>query len=175
MKQIHTEDYIKLLEAGIYFLSVGFSIPDKDKRNFKLVNEYRVKHYNGHYVNVIEQHCLLEHDKHNNIWLALSIIDISPDQDINKPFSSRAINLRTGEIYAFPPITSSLLSNDPLTIREKEILILLSDGLLSKEIAGKLCISVNTVNTHRQRILEKLDAGNTREAIRYAEKLGMIS
>jgi DNA-binding CsgD family transcriptional regulator len=61
-----------------------------------------------------------------------------------------------------------------LTKREKEILGLIASGLLSKEIADKLFISVNTVNTHRQRILEKLDAGNSMEAIKYASSLGIF-
>jgi DNA-binding CsgD family transcriptional regulator len=61
-----------------------------------------------------------------------------------------------------------------LTAREKEILQLISKGLISKEIADKLYISVNTVNTHRQRILEKLQADNAIEAIKYASRTGII-
>jgi DNA-binding CsgD family transcriptional regulator len=57
---------------------------------------------------------------------------------------------------------------------EKEILGLFAEGLISKEIADKLFISVNTVNTHQQRILEKLDGGNSMEAIKYAAELGLF-
>ncbi len=46
--------------------------------------------------------------------------------------------------------------------------------MLSKEIAAELHISVNTVNTHRQRILEKLGVGNSIEAVRYAHMLGLL-
>jgi len=51
---------------------------------------------------------------------------------------------------------------------------LIAKGLISKQIADKLFISVNTVNTHRQRILEKLNADNSFKAIKYASKLGII-
>jgi len=171
---IHPEDYLKLMESGIYFLKLGLSLPREQGRDFKLVNTYRVLNGEGNYVNVIEQHWALEFDKRGNAWLALSIIDISPDQETQNPYNSRAINFKTGEVYKFPPVNEST-KKESLTLREKEILSLLSDGLISKEIADKLFISVNTVNTHRQRILEKLDADNTREAIKYASKLGLIN
>jgi DNA-binding NarL/FixJ family response regulator len=45
---------------------------------------------------------------------------------------------------------------------------------MSKEIADRLFISVNTVNTHRQRILEKLGAESSIEAIRYAKEKGIL-
>ena len=41
-------------------------------------------------------------------------------------------------------------------------------------LTPQLSISVHTVNTHRQRILEKLKAGNSLEAVRYASELGLL-
>ncbi len=61
-----------------------------------------------------------------------------------------------------------------LTKREKEILGLVKNGLLSKEISNKLSISVHTVNTHRQRFLEKLGANNSMEAVVFASKFGLL-
>jgi DNA-binding CsgD family transcriptional regulator len=51
---------------------------------------------------------------------------------------------------------------------------LLASGLISKQIADKLFISVNTVNTHRQRIIEKLDVTNTAEAVKYGVSVGLL-
>ncbi len=48
-----------------------------------------------------------------------------------------------------------------LTLREKEILPMLIRQMTSKEIADKLGISPNTVNIHRQNILDKLEVPNT--------------
>ena len=57
-----------------------------------------------------------------------------------------------------------------LSTRERQILQLLAEGYSSKEIAGLLCISSSTVDTHRQHVMEKLRersvAGLTRAAIR---------
>lgn len=61
-----------------------------------------------------------------------------------------------------------------LSKREQEVLRLVKDGLPSKEIAEKLFISIHTVNTHRQRILEKLNVTNSYEAIQYASGLGLL-
>ncbi|MBK6998073.1 MAG: helix-turn-helix transcriptional regulator [Lewinellaceae bacterium] len=51
---------------------------------------------------------------------------------------------------------------------------LVKDGLLSKEISNRLSISLHTVNTHRQRFLEKLGANNSLEAIIFASKFGLL-
>lgn len=61
-----------------------------------------------------------------------------------------------------------------LSQREKEVLRLISEGRLSKEIADRLCISVNTVNRHRQNILQHLHVSNSMEACRIAEELGLL-
>jgi DNA-binding NarL/FixJ family response regulator len=54
---------------------------------------------------------------------------------------------------------------EQLTPREKEILLLLSEGLLYKEIADKTAITPGTVKQHIHRIYEKLHVGNKTEAI----------
>ncbi len=75
-------------------------------------------------------------------------------------------------IYFFPPPKPT--PADLLTAREKEILGLIAKGLISKQIADQLYISVHTVNTHRQRIIEKLNVSNTFEALTYAANQGLL-
>lgn len=57
---------------------------------------------------------------------------------------------------------------DPLTRREMEILKLICDGYSSKDISEKLFISINTVETHRKKILLKLNVKNTVGVVKYA-------
>jgi len=57
---------------------------------------------------------------------------------------------------------------DELTPREKEVLTLLAEGLGNKQIARKLNISVRTVETHRQKIKQKLNISSSAGLIRYA-------
>ena len=122
---------------------------------------------------IIEQQLPLEFDSNGNVWLALSMVDLSPDNNIHMPFRGRLKNHRTGDLYFFPPEDHDKVRLN-LTKREKEVLSLIASGLISKEIADKLYISVNTVNTHRQRIIEKLNVNNTYEAIRYAHERGLF-
>lgn len=63
---------------------------------------------------------------------------------------------------------------DALTEREREVLTLLAKGYSSKEIAREFNLSIKTVGNHRTRILEKLGAANTPEAIGMAYQLGLI-
>lgn len=55
-----------------------------------------------------------------------------------------------------------------LSLREKEILTLIKDGLTSREIGEQLAISKLTVDTHRKNIMSKLEADNTAALIRLA-------
>ena len=60
------------------------------------------------------------------------------------------------------------------TKREREIILLCRDGLIGKEIAARLGISPNTVNTHKERIFQKLGINTTVEMVQYALKNGII-
>jgi DNA-binding CsgD family transcriptional regulator len=173
---IHPDDLPLLIQAAINYILLGFSIADaRQLKDYKAIFDYRVLGRNRQYVRIIEQQIPLEIDKSGNVWLALSMMDLSPENDIALPFRGRLKNHRTGELFYFPPEEDPGRSMSSLTNREKEILDLIARGLISKEIADKLYISVNTVNTHRQRIIEKLNVSNTYEAIRYAHDRGLFS
>lgn len=62
---------------------------------------------------------------------------------------------------------------DPLTSREKEIMRLTANDLSIPQIADQLCISVNTVKTHRKNIQHKIDAKSLSGIIRYAIEHGL--
>ncbi len=61
-----------------------------------------------------------------------------------------------------------------LSEREKEILLLLAEGVPTREIAEKLFISVKTVGTHKQNILDKLELNNQADLVKFALKKGLI-
>jgi len=60
------------------------------------------------------------------------------------------------------------------TEREKEVILACRDGLIYKEIADRLGISIHTVNTHKKNIFLKLGINNTMEMVQYALKNGII-
>ena len=92
-----------------------------------------------------------------------------------------------GEPFIYPSAASALVRDyleraaqgeetptDPLTLRELEVTKLIAEGLTSDEVAETLMIAKNTVNRHRDNILEKLGMRNRVELTRYAIKRGLV-
>ncbi|MBN2163659.1 MAG: response regulator transcription factor [Pontiellaceae bacterium] len=98
-----------------------------------------------------------------------------------------AINtVMEGKVYVSSSVLSGLMdaqrmSSHPddafarLTEREREVLQLLAEGYATKEVADKLDLSVPTVHTHRQHLLQKLDARGVADLVRYAIREGITS
>ena len=62
-----------------------------------------------------------------------------------------------------------------LSDREYEVLKLIAEGCTTREIAEKLFVSVKTIGTHKQNILEKLDLKTNADIIKYSLKNGLIA
>lgn len=168
---MHPDDRLTAMESGYYFLKVAMSMNSTRLKDLKLVNDYRIQTPDDNGMRMKEEFQILETDPCGNIWLTLSIVDVSPNQNLKEPMRSRLVNHQTGEIISFAEVSSVF----ELTKREKEILQLISDGNVSKQIADQLSISVHTVNTHRQNIIEKMEVTNTAEAIQLASRMGILS
>jgi two-component system, NarL family, response regulator NreC len=109
----------------------------------------------------------------------------SADADLDQAIKSVA----RGKPYFSPAIANTLLedyirelrqrglqdSYDLLTEREKEILQLLAEGNSNKEIAVMLNLSINTVDTHRARIMQKLNLHSSAEIVLYAVRKRIIA
>lgn len=63
---------------------------------------------------------------------------------------------------------------EELTLRELDVLKHISEGKSTQEIAQELCVSTNTVDTHRRHLMEKLDARNAADLIMTAVSKGII-
>lgn len=61
-----------------------------------------------------------------------------------------------------------------LSKREKEVLTYLSEGLSTSEISDLLCLSTNTIQTYRKRLMEKLEAKNVAELV-YTRKRNILT
>jgi DNA-binding NarL/FixJ family response regulator len=88
-----------------------------------------------------------------------------------------------GEGYLSPAVSDAVLSDyrkhvtnpiDLLSSREREVLQLIAEGRINKEIATSLNLSVYTVEAHRGRIMEKLNLHSTGELVRFAIRNGLI-
>jgi LuxR family maltose regulon positive regulatory protein len=72
---------------------------------------------------------------------------------------------------AFPDETGLV---EALSQRERQVLLLLAEGLSNKDIAARLVISLATVKTHIANIYQKLDAASRTQAVARAEALGLL-
>ncbi len=93
-----------------------------------------------------------------------------------------------GEVFLHPPLTTKLVrdylrrvplgevsdSFDTLSDRERQVLRLVGEGQTTQEIADALGISVSTVQTHRNHIMEKLNLHKRSELMKYAVRRGLI-
>jgi len=71
----------------------------------------------------------------------------------------------------FRQIRKPVSDIEKLTAREREVLALLAEGYLYKEIAGSLCISINTVRNHQRTIYDKLRVhSRTQAAVKYLRR-----
>ena len=73
-----------------------------------------------------------------------------------------------------PPVPPPPLVVEPLSEREREVLLLLAGMLSTAEIAAEMYLSVNTVKTHLRSIYRKLSAAHRGEAVRRARQLQLI-
>lgn len=89
-----------------------------------------------------------------------------------------AAAVMAGKTYLSFEAARSLQKTDSkspiITRREKEVLLLVAEGLTNAEIAEKLFISIPTVNTHRKSLLSKFDVSNTASLIRQAAKQDLL-
>ena len=88
-----------------------------------------------------------------------------------------------GSVYLSPSISRAVVeaylsktyvSPDPLSKRELQVLQLVAEGKSTKDIAVQLGISVKTAESHRARLMRKLDIHETASLVRYAIRRGLI-
>jgi two-component system, NarL family, response regulator NreC len=94
-----------------------------------------------------------------------------------KFFSPRISQLMAeGYVRRVEQVTTEIEPGDvPLTRREREVLILVVDGLTNQQIADQLFISPRTVDTHRTNIMQKLNIHDLANLVRYAIEHGIAS
>lgn len=170
--RMHPDDAPVVLDTYRKVFEFTFGLPLHERKDYKTVFNFRLGHQ-GKYFHFVQQLVTLELTPKGRIWLGLSLADLLPDNLQFDRVHRTVVNLRTGKRYLFDDEESGY-SIQKLTNRELEVLGLVSKGMASKEIAEKLFLSVNTVNNHRQNILEKINAANTREAVSYARSFGLL-
>lgn len=169
--RIHPDDRAQLETLQIKLSQFIYSLPPEQRNDYSNIYSFRILNAKQQYVRVTSRHQVLEQDCNGKAWLVIGNMDISPDQKKSESVDCTVLNLKSVEMFSPSP---SLVSPVNLTNREIEILRLIQKGMLSKEIADKLCISIHTVNIHRQNLLRKLGVQNSFEAIRLGQECGLL-
>lgn len=170
--RIHPDDLSQLKTLQVNLGKFIYGLPLEQRNDYCNIYSFRVLNAKQKYVRVISKHQVLEQGCNGKAWLVLGNMDIAPNQKESGRVDCSVVNLKSGAIFS-PDLLSVTTIN--LTERELEILHLIQKGLLSKEIANKLSISIHTVNIHRQNLLRKLGVQNSIEAINIGIKSGLLS
>jgi DNA-binding NarL/FixJ family response regulator len=97
----------------------------------------------------------------------------SPPEDLVRAIQAA----RSGEFYVDPALSSTIVLEEgdrTLTVRQREILQMLADGMQTDAVAKQLGLSTETVRTHTKRILAKLHADTRTQAVAIAIRNGLI-
>ena len=176
---VHPEDIEKMHEkeaaAGDFLFN---RIPKEQIPLYKIVYLIRLRHSNGTYKTILHQSKTLLLSGDGKIQKVLGIhtdvtyLNMPIDHKIS--FVSNTLpsyhSLQVGEDF-------SLLENScvkSLTMREREVIKLLSLGRNFNEMAESLCVSPHTINTHKRNILKKTKCRNATELVARCIREGAI-
>ncbi len=182
MKKIFSilhKDYTSFAVESInWFTSVISKIPFAQKRNMKIHHCcMRFIRDDDKQIRLFSQGVPIQLDEERNFKYTLNYIQ-NINHLIKKEFPFYWIRLSYGEqnefIQTFHSDTRESSKNDLLSAREKEVLMLISEDLDTKEIADRLFISANTVGNHRSNMIERLGARDTTALVQLAKMTGMI-
>ena len=182
MKKIFSilhKDYMAFpVESIEWFTSVISKIPFSKKENLKIHHCcMRFIREDEKQIRVFSQGVPIQLDEERNFKYTLNYIQ-NINHLIKKEYPFYWIRLSYGEqnefIKTFHSDTKEYGNQDLLSAREKEVLLLISEDLDTKEIANRLFISTNTVGNHRSNMIEKLGARDTTALVQLAKMTGMI-
>jgi len=168
--KIHPEDLLEKHLLELKYFNLLRSKPHEERSNYHVKSKLRMLNKDGIYQFVIHRMFYIDRTASAAPRLALCLYNFIYEESEPVSALGMILNSATGEILQPEQEKYTHL----LSMREKEILSLIRKGVLSKEIADILCISINTVNRHRQNILQKLRVHNSLEACRIAERMHLI-
>jgi DNA-binding CsgD family transcriptional regulator len=173
------KDYLNFPYESVNWLMTIFSkIPFEDRVNMKIHHcGMRFVRTDGKQIRLFSQGIPVQVDEERNFKYTFNYI-----QNIQHLFKNDYVHYwirlsygRENELlHTFHSDLKETTKGDLLSIREKEILKLISDDLDTKQIADKLFISVNTVGNHRSKMIDKLGARDTTALVQLAKMTGII-
>ena len=177
--EIYQKDHLKLFNQELFpeRLEILKNIDPEDHKDYIFSYNLCVKNRNGELENLLQRNRFVSDNNGNPILSMGMLINVSN-------FCGNTPVVQTVDrINKENPLTSEtvfkksyyLNEEDKLfSRREKEVLLWMADGLSSKMIADKLCVSEHTIINHRRNMQDKTNAPNAIALVSFALKSGVI-
>ncbi|MFG4002168.1 response regulator transcription factor [Flavobacterium aquidurense] len=171
-QRIHPEDLFERHLLELEFFNFLKTVAPEERLSYATKCKIRTLNAKKEYQRILHRSFYLKNSSEGGLWLAVCLYNyLFEKHGAASGIDGKIVNTKTGESFYVDTYINCV---NLLTLREKEILMLISKGGISKGIADQLNISINTVNRHRQNILEKLQVNNSIEAVRTAEALNLL-
>ncbi len=173
------KEYVKFpYESVEWFTKILMQIPFEERVNMKIHHSgMRFTRLDKKTICIFSQGMPIQVDELRNFKYTLNYVQ-NINHLIKKDFPYYWIRFVYGQqkqfVQTFHSDVKEYSKHDLLSVREKEVLQLISEGFDTKEIAEKLFISTNTVGNHRSNMIEKLGARDTTAMVQLAKMSGMI-
>jgi len=158
---IHEADMPHLQTCYAYCESVVRKEQPGDHLNIRSIFNYRLQHARGHYIHVHDEKASFQLSNGTTVYFSM-LRDISQEKAFTgvkvEVFKQHRSLVKIGECQ--PASTSR-----PLSPREQDLILLIRQGLTTKDIAGQLKISHHTVRNIRSKMFEKYQVSNVVELL----------
>ncbi|HET8808765.1 MAG TPA: LuxR C-terminal-related transcriptional regulator [Flavobacteriaceae bacterium] len=175
LDNIHPDDLPRFLDFEATVVEFFLQLPPEKTMKYKSRYDYRIRKTDGDYIHILQQGVAIQSDGDGVVLRAFVVhTDISHLKKNNKTVLS-FIGLEGEPSYLdVKSIKRIRPTKEPLTNREKQILIFLAKNKTSLEIGEMLFISKNTVDRHRKNMLAKTETGTTLQLVMKALEKGWI-
>lgn len=167
LDRVHPEDLKRKYLDELRFFHFRKHLPASRRSDYYFVGQLRMKDSEGNYVAAMHRIFYLPDSSGAEVRFALCLYN---PLSLALPLRGFIVDSVSGDVCEPGSRDDACI----LTRREKQVLELIDRGLMSKNIADTLSISIHTVNRHRQEILKKFQVSNSIEACRTAKELGIL-
>lgn len=175
LNSMHPEDVPWFLNFENKVIEFFSSLQTEQIPKYKVRYDYRVKKADGEYIRILQQVVTLQYDEQNGGILRTFGVhtDISHLKEEGKPVLS-LIGLEGEPSYINIMVDNVFKASSIISDREREILLLLSKGMTSREMGKHLTLSEDTIKQHRKNLMRKTRSKSTVELVMQAVKNGWV-
>lgn len=175
LNHIHPEDLPHFLNFETFLIKFFEKFSIEQIMKYKMRYDYRVRKADGTYIRVLQQTVVIEHDEQGAVFRTLTVhTDISDLKTDNRMILSLIGYDGEPSYIDMSGVEAIHKPSNFLTKRERDIILLMIDGKLTKEIADTLGISKLTVDKYRKLLLQKTETSTAVELIAKAIRMGWV-